>query len=562
MTAGHAPAAWHYRPGDHWAVVGPTASALLMGNAALGLAQRIWTLLSDPAGGVERVLDEMAHDGVAGLPSFVLVEHAGDGVRALVRGTAEARVHCEDDPDPRVVSGVGFRSWREEAVSAVAAVRLSNSTGPAPTGPELPVRGGIVRASELRLQLRPGGVRPPDIPAASRSEPTAASGVRAADAALTLDQSAFDPDGEPPATPPGTPPPEEAKAVPPPDPEPTPAPPPDPAPAPAPPAEPAGVARRPGDDYLELLAGMTRMGTVEDAAVRTPMGVTGAALRPVSPPEVSSTETPPADPPAVDVPPAGATDGEAHGPAAHPRRTPSAAPAPAPTPGPRTSPGLISSVPFSSARPATSGSAARMRGPAPLPSGRAQPPAPSGGGGADEEAELTVVRLPTGTATGQGGAASPRSGGLPAVLCPRSHANPPESEHCRVCGDDLSGAERQWVDRPSIGRLRFDGPPGVVPVTGPMVIGRAPRVDRVSGDAVPTIVTVPSTDGDISRSHLRIAVEGWHVMVIDLNATNGTVVQEPSGESRRLHPGEEKMIVPGSRVIMADLVGFVFEAQE
>jgi pSer/pThr/pTyr-binding forkhead associated (FHA) protein len=81
----------------------------------------------------------------------------------------------------------------------------------------------------------------------------------------------------------------------------------------------------------------------------------------------------------------------------------------------------------------------------------------------------------------------------------------------------------------------------------------------VSGDAVPALVTVPS--GDVSRSHLRLAVEGWHVMVVDLNATNGTVVEDPSGESRRLHPGEEKMIVPGSRVVLADVVGFVFEAQ-
>jgi pSer/pThr/pTyr-binding forkhead associated (FHA) protein len=75
------------------------------------------------------------------------------------------------------------------------------------------------------------------------------------------------------------------------------------------------------------------------------------------------------------------------------------------------------------------------------------------------------------------------------------------------------------------------------------------------------MVPVPSPDGDVSRSHLRIAVEGWHVMVVDLDATNGTVVQDPDGESRRLHPREERMILPGTRVVLAEEVGFVFEAQ-
>jgi hypothetical protein len=170
---------------------------------------------------------------------------------------------------------------------------------------------------------------------------------------------------------------------------------------------------------------------------------------------------------------------------------------------------------------------------------------------------LTLVRVPAGASGGVSDAAA--VGRLPALVCSRGHASPPEAERCRVCGEDLSGAERQWVDRPVIGRLRFDGPPGVVDVRGPMVIGRAPRVDKVSGDAVPDLVTVP--DGDVSRSHLRVAVEGWHVMVVDLGTTNGTVVQDPSGESRRLRPDEEKMIVPGCRVVLADTTAFVFEAQ-
>jgi hypothetical protein len=224
-------------------------------------------------------------------------------------------------------------------------------------------------------------------------------------------------------------------------------------------------------------------------------------------------------------------------------------PAP-PAPKPKASeprPGIISSAPFASARKTDA------RGVRPTRQEPRKPLATS----VDDDAELTLVRVPAGSSGGVSETAG--AGRLPALLCSRGHASPPESERCRVCAEDLSGAERQWVERPVIGRLRFDGPPGVVDVRGPMVIGRAPRVDKVSGDAVPDLVTVP--DGDVSRSHLRLSVEGWHVLVVDLGTTNGTVVQDPAGESRRLRPDEEKMIVPGCRVVLADTTGFVFEAQ-
>jgi hypothetical protein len=508
--------------------VGPTAAALLVGDASLGLAERIWALLSDPAGDVERVLDEMAHSGLAGLPSFVLVDCSGEAVRVLVRGSAVTRIGSTNGSGPREVNGLGFRSWREEVLTDVAEMLLADTGGTVQGGPELPVRGGIIRASELRLRLGdpvalPPVVGAPHVPEFS-SEP---AGDRMPDPSLTLDPSAYDPDGESSAVTPREP--VTAQQV-------------DgisssPAEVAHPPAPPAADPR-PGEEYLELLAGMTRLGTVEDAAVRAPRGETAspAASQPVEPAVVA-----PAPP----------------------------APAPTPARSPQPASGLITSVPFASARPSAPGPASRTR-PAER---RARPvespsrpfpvdPVPMDQAAQEEDAELTVVRASRGAGAGTGGgAAQSGTGRLPAVVCSRAHANPPESERCRVCAEDLSMAERRWVERPVIGHLRFDGPPGHVPVTGPMVIGRAPRVDGVSGDAVPTMVTVPSADGDVSRSHLRIAVEGWHVMVIDLDATNGTVVQEPNGESRRLHPGEETMIVPGSRVVLADLVGFVFEAQ-
>jgi hypothetical protein len=51
---------WHYRPGPHWAAVGPTAAALIPGESGVELAERIWRLLGDADGAVDRVLDELA----------------------------------------------------------------------------------------------------------------------------------------------------------------------------------------------------------------------------------------------------------------------------------------------------------------------------------------------------------------------------------------------------------------------------------------------------------------------------------------------------------------------
>jgi pSer/pThr/pTyr-binding forkhead associated (FHA) protein len=128
-----------------------------------------------------------------------------------------------------------------------------------------------------------------------------------------------------------------------------------------------------------------------------------------------------------------------------------------------------------------------------------------------------------------------------------------------VCGADLSSAQQQWVERPVLGRLRFDGEPGIVPVTGPVIIGRGPRADGVPGNAVPTMVRVPGKE--VSRSHVRIAVEGWHVVAVDLGTTNGTWVYDPDGEGRRLGADEERTLVPGSRVVLSEDVSFVFEVQ-
>ncbi len=615
-----ATATWRYRQGQHWAVVGPTAAALLVGEAALPLAERIWPLLAGADADVDRVLDELGREGLAGLPSFVLVEAAADVVRVLVRGTALALLRPSDGPGERTLDGVGFRSWREDVVRDIGAAVLSVS-GEQVTGPELPVHGGIIRVASLAGLLggasaapvvtaaragatprpephveprpephveprprphvgpapepgpepRPGagesvaerwGISLPAPPPAAPVEPaepaaaTAEAGagagpaVRQHDPAVTLDHAiwaaaAEHADGRDSA-------PAAAEADP-------------AAPVPSTPAPPgpARGAAAPGpaaNPYLDLIAGMTVVGSVENAAVRP------VEAEPAPGGGLVHGWGPPVGPPLDSTPPPAVAEALPPVPASPaPAIPPAAVPPPASRPGETTPPappsGLISAIPFLGGAPRP---AAPPTNPVPGPAdadahadahayahadAHADP---------DADADLTVGRV-------AGGAAQPapasRAGWLPAVVCSEGHASPPEADRCRVCGADVAAAPQQWVERPVIGRLRFDGPPGIVPVTGPLVIGRAPRADRVSGDAVPTMVTVPSAEGDVSRSHLRVAVEGWHLLVVDLGATNGTVVTDPNGESRRLRPDEEKLVLPGSRVVLADTVGFVFEAQ-
>jgi pSer/pThr/pTyr-binding forkhead associated (FHA) protein len=76
------------------------------------------------------------------------------------------------------------------------------------------------------------------------------------------------------------------------------------------------------------------------------------------------------------------------------------------------------------------------------------------------------------------------------------------------------------------------------------------------------VVKLPTGDGDISRTHLRVTLDGWHVLVTDLNSTNGTLVTPPGRETLKLRPGEPLPIQPGTVVTLADGIDFRYEASE
>jgi len=156
--------------------------------------------------------------------------------------------------------------------------------------------------------------------------------------------------------------------------------------------------------------------------------------------------------------------------------------------------------------------------------------------------------------TGQDPATGPQ---VLARLCPAGHANPPTSSSCATCGAGLDGEPRE-VPRPSLGRMVISGGE-TVELDRPAVVGRQPSVSRSASGSMPRVVQVKSPSGDISRSHLEVQLEGWHVMLLDLKATNGTVLVRAGKPPRRLGQGEKLMLLDGDIADLGDGVSLRFE---
>jgi hypothetical protein len=90
----------------------------------------------------------------------------------------------------------------------------------------------------------------------------------------------------------------------------------------------------------------------------------------------------------------------------------------------------------------------------------------------------------------------------------------------------------------------------------PVLIGRAPSVPAATPTgSAPRLLTIVD-DKDISRSHLRVSVEGDAVVVTDLASKNGTVVTLPGHSPRKLRGGEPTVILPGTLIDLGGGVTF------
>lgn len=159
------------------------------------------------------------------------------------------------------------------------------------------------------------------------------------------------------------------------------------------------------------------------------------------------------------------------------------------------------------------------------------------------------------------GASADTAGSAPVVqaaLCLQGHPNPPHLGTCRLCGSGMSASPPVMVPRPVFAQLRFST--GLVaPLDKPVLIGRSPKVEGNVGSELPNLIRLEQCGQGLSRRHAAVHLEGWQVLLEDLNSANGTVVALPGRPARRLHAGEPVMLEPGTVVDLGGEVTFSYE---
>ncbi|MDF1487697.1 FHA domain-containing protein [Tessaracoccus caeni] len=134
----------------------------------------------------------------------------------------------------------------------------------------------------------------------------------------------------------------------------------------------------------------------------------------------------------------------------------------------------------------------------------------------------------------------------PSVLarfCDRGHPNPPDRGHCYVCQARVSGDARM-VERPQLGYLRVEGGE-TVPLKGPIIAGRNPRSTALKLSETPRLMALPHAH--VSGTHVAFLLEGWRVMVRDLNSSNGTYLRRHGKPAVRL-PDTPVLLIPGDLI--------------
>lgn len=556
----------HYSEGSARAVVRNGTVVVLPGPASADVVDALWTALDQADGGVAATLGVLAAGGLAETPPFAVVSLSGGdpatAAHVAVRGTGvKVVVTAQGGGAPVEVTGAGVVTWSERVVDAPMSFAITTDESPADW--EYPVQAAVVRASALRRTLVDAPATPDAllIPAKEMPEtdafpdfPTLA-GISSVLPDRRVSSETIVPGAlDVPMIDAGSAPSAPSSPIPAAEPVETP-------PAPAPASEPVpilglGVVPGPsapadshgeidestqfgGDDDYGHLFGDTVMRRVEDAAVRQGEDEEEAeeehAPAPVPPPPPA-----PAEPEPVAPEPADPGDGLISG-----------------VPGSWTPP-VLAPEPPAGVTPGAAQRAASVGEPAP-------------GDLTDHDGEtmmsvdIAALRKEASPVPKFSAAVLP---GAPQILgrpCPQGHPNPPTADRCRTCGADLVG-DAELVSRPALGQMivtggvqQTPGRPQVVELDRPVIVGRRPRTNNASADRTPRLVTVASPDQDISRSHVEITLEEWHVLVADLATTNGTTLLRAGQAPRRLHPNEKVIVVEGDVVDLGDGATLTFE---
>ena len=139
---------------------------------------------------------------------------------------------------------------------------------------------------------------------------------------------------------------------------------------------------------------------------------------------------------------------------------------------------------------------------------------------------------------------------VPGVLCKNSHFNDPSVNYCAVCGISMAQQTLARFDgpRPPLGLLLLDDG-STYRLDADYLAGREPGTGPDFDAGLIRPLRINDSDGLVSRRHLRIALVGWEVHVVDLGSANGTFVTLPGdGRQRRLVAHEPLVVRPGARV--------------
>jgi FHA domain len=152
--------------------------------------------------------------------------------------------------------------------------------------------------------------------------------------------------------------------------------------------------------------------------------------------------------------------------------------------------------------------------------------------------------------------------GAPIVLgvyCKNGHFGDPNARSCVVCGVSRGrrGPAPQPGPRPPLGALVLDDD-SVLELSIDCVVGREPALDPsvAAGEAHPLAIV----DAAVSRVHARVHLDGWQVLLIDLESVNGTRIRLPGKRSEQaLEPNVPVPLQSGTRVFVGTQ-GFQYEA--
>ena len=180
--------------------------------------------------------------------------------------------------------------------------------------------------------------------------------------------------------------------------------------------------------------------------------------------------------------------------------------------------------------------------------------APSGAQGKHDGRTVSAVGLHAARNAlgGQTGLGEPSGTGpsVMAVFCEAGHPNPVHASSCRECDSTITSGTGQ-VERPVLGVLRVSSGATAILDTD-VIIGRLPQGTSSTAAQRPRLLAVPSPGKAISKTHCAVRVEGWDMRVEDLGSTNGTFLLRAGEEPRRVPEHQQLLLRVGDIIDIGD----------